>query len=643
MALIRRLFPRLGSLGGRMVLATLGFCLVFILVTIVVLTWSAWRSELAAMTSELTQIEQVYQGTLSKSIWEMDRESLQTHLNSAAQVPAVGQVILKMTLANRAPEILLRTRAGWSASSWVPTRRLALTYEPYKGASETLGELTLSGDKRVLWARLRGHLSTIVVTQLIQSLLLAGLIMLMFTRLVTVHVQRIASHLKHLAPANLGNALVLDRKGSHHDELTLLVAGVNHLQGSLADYLQKQQRSEHELAQHRDRLAGLVQDRTAELANLAAAQQVVLTLSNRLIHAPLEEIDDDNFECLHAIAQRLGASAAFWFVLDPHASQYNTFLAWPATISPAARATTLTVVGWPGLLRLLAQDELLTFPTQAALAAAITPVEAAPFIALGLHATAFAMLQGVDEQFGFLVFGKPAAVTDWRPDERALLAMTSQMLLQSARHKAQLADIGDSQRALQAANTRLENLARTDPLTGLPNRRHFDEVKEHEFRRARRTGQPLSLLMADIDFFKGYNDTYGHAMGDQCLCAVADALRTSLRRAGDMVARIGGEEFAILLPASNRETALTLAESFRQSVAGLAIAHAASQVAPYVTISIGLAVVDMVNLDRVDSFDTLFRLADQALYRAKAGGRNRTAVAVQANDVLDVLDAKEEP
>jgi diguanylate cyclase (GGDEF)-like protein len=169
-------------------------------------------------------------------------------------------------------------------------------------------------------------------------------------------------------------------------------------------------------------------------------------------------------------------------------------------------------------------------------------------------------------------------------------------------------------------------------MTGLPNRRHFDEAKEIEFRRARRSGQPLSLLICDIDFFKGYNDTYGHTSGDQCLCAVAGALRGSLRRAGDVVARIGGEEFAILLPATAHATALTLAGNFRQAVADLAIAHAASSVADHVTISIGLAVLDGQG---TDNFDALFARADQALYRAKAGGRNRVAYAMPVNGILD--------
>ncbi|MDO8252756.1 MAG: hypothetical protein Q7T78_23975 [Rhodoferax sp.] len=184
----------------------------------------------------------------------------------------------------------------------------------------------------------RGEISTIVVTQLIQSLLLAGLIMLMFTRLVTVHVQRIAIHLGRLVPSNLGHALVLNRKKLHRDELTLLVTGVNQLQGSLAEYLAKQQRFEHELAEHRDRLAELVLDRTAELEALSAAQHVVLTLSNRLIHAPLAEFDRYNFECLRDIAQRLNASDALWYVLDPGGTEYRVFLEWHANATPVPQA-----------------------------------------------------------------------------------------------------------------------------------------------------------------------------------------------------------------------------------------------------------------------------------------------------------------
>ncbi|AVO40841.1 GGDEF domain-containing protein [Simplicispira suum] len=425
------------SLGWRLVWATLVFCALFIMVSVLALTWSAWNEGLTRMDAELAQIEQIYGDTLSKAIWELDREGLQTHVRSAKGIPSVGKIILTVTLANQPAEIFESARTGWTGPGWAPVRKLQLTYAPFPGAREEIGELVLFGDEKVLWQRLRSQLATIVVAQLLQSLMLAGLIMLMFNRMVTVHVRRIASHLEGVRPGNLGTHLSLERSSQSQDELTQLVSGVNQLQGSLASHLERQQRYEQELAQHRDRLAQLVQERTAEL---------------------------------------------------------------------------------------------------------------------------------------------------------------------------------------QAANERLQSLARTDPLTGLPNRRHFDEAKATEMRRARRHGHSLSLLICDIDSFKDYNDHYGHAMGDTCLRAVAQALRNQLGRAGDMVARIGGEEFGVLLPATSGPAALMLAERLREAVAACAIEHLHSTCAQVVTISIGLAVRES---GATEEFGALFQRADQALYRAKAAGRNQ--------------------
>ncbi len=428
-----------GSLGRRLVLATLAFCLVFTLITVAVRTWTAWRGNLATMTAELTLIDQVFQRTLPKAIWEMDQETLQAQLVSVGQVASVGRFELRILRPGRPPEVLEHQRGERQDSLFAPSLHRVLTYEPYPGASEAVGELTLAGDEQVLWQRLQREVVGIVVSQIIQSLLLAGLIMWMFNHTVTVHVQHIARHLGELSPANLHRAMRLDRPALRHDELSLLEAGVNNLQGSLSAYLDRQHESERDLAAHRDHLAELVEERTVEL---------------------------------------------------------------------------------------------------------------------------------------------------------------------------------------QAANNRLEELSRSDPLTGLANRRHFDEIKEVEFRRARRLGQPLSVLMCDVDFFKLYNDTYGHVMGDQCLQVIAEALKSVFARAGELVARVGGEEFAVLLPGTDTLNAYKAAEQLRQALATHAVAHAASSVAPYVTVSIGVAQLDP---ETMDTFDQLLQRADQALYRAKSLGRNRIA------------------
>ncbi|MFC6669137.1 diguanylate cyclase [Marinobacterium aestuariivivens] len=140
---------------------------------------------------------------------------------------------------------------------------------------------------------------------------------------------------------------------------------------------------------------------------------------------------------------------------------------------------------------------------------------------------------------------------------------------------------------LHRALERLNTLAITDELTGLANRRHFDDTLERECRRAIREFMPLTLIMVDVDCFKAYNDRYGHPAGDRCLRQVADALRQVVARPGDLVARYGGEELALLLPSTN-EQALELAERCRQQVRGLGIRHEASEVADIVTVSIGI-------------------------------------------------------
>lgn len=427
------------SLAGRLVLATVSFGIVFTLLSVAVRTVSAWTLQHSAMSAELAQVDQVFQRTLAKAIWDLDRDALNTHLASAIKVASVGRASLEIRQPNRPPERLELVHPDWQPSTLAPRLQRELTYEPYAGASEVVGQFSLEGDEQVLWARLRAEVLGIVVTQVVQTLLLASLVMWVFNRTVTVHVKHTARHLQELTPANLSRPLELARKPVHDDELSLLAGGVNQLQGSLSDYLARQHADELELAAHRDRLADLVRERT---------------------------------------------------------------------------------------------------------------------------------------------------------------------------------------QALEAANAQLQTLSRSDALTGLPNRRHFDEVKEAEFRRALRVGQPLSLLLCDVDFFKRFNDRYGHAGGDECLQRVGQTLRACFGRAGDLAARVGGEEFAVVMPGSDAAAAFGAAERLRQAVAAQDIPHADSDAAPHVTLSIGVAQFDAAEMD---SFDALFDRADQALYLAKRRGRNQVA------------------
>ncbi|MGN8273674.1 GGDEF domain-containing protein [Pseudomonas sp. SMN5] len=427
------------SLGRRLVLATLLFCLIFTLTMVTWRTWLAWESNLAEMNSELALIDQVFQNTLAHAIWEMDRESLNQQITSVASAAPVGRVVLNILRPGQLPEVIELNRYPAGQSSDAPVLHRQLVAQPYAGAHEKVGELIIEGDNQLLWERLWGEARSIVITQVIQSLLLAGLVMTMFNRLVTVHVVHIAHHLGQLAPHTLSRHLKLQRAAYRQDELSLLESQVNELQDNLNAHLARQHSDELALAASRDQLAELVEARTAEL---------------------------------------------------------------------------------------------------------------------------------------------------------------------------------------KAANQSLEALSRHDALTGLANRRYFDELKEIEFRRAIRHKTPLAVLMCDVDFFKIYNDTYGHIQGDECLKQIAETLRSVFGRSGEVTARIGGEEFVVVLPNVDAEQAYEAAQRVRASLAERELPHSGSQISPFVTLSIGVAELDP---DAMDHFDQLLQRADQALYRAKHQGRNRVA------------------
>lgn len=172
---------------------------------------------------------------------------------------------------------------------------------------------------------------------------------------------------------------------------------------------------------------------------------------------------------------------------------------------------------------------------------------------------------------------------------------------------------------LKAYRDRLENMAMFDGLTGIANRRRFDEFLEIEWKRAQRSKKPLSLLLMDIDFFKPFNDNYGHAAGDDCLKVVASTLSGALSRPADLIARYGGEEFVGVLPETDQQGASAVAEQLLEAVRGAKVPHEYSTAADVVTMSIGCL---SVNGEDDLSSEELIEEADKLLYQAKEGGRN---------------------
>lgn len=176
---------------------------------------------------------------------------------------------------------------------------------------------------------------------------------------------------------------------------------------------------------------------------------------------------------------------------------------------------------------------------------------------------------------------------------------------------------------LYEVNKKLEKLSLQDGLTGLANRRYFDSFLDKEWRLALRRKSTISLILADIDFFKKFNDTYGHQVGDECLKSVAKAIQLAVKRVSDLAARYGGEEFAIVLPETNIKGARSIADNIHQNVKKLKITNDGSQICSKVTVSVGIA----CTTPEINTLPAkLIEESDHALYQAKNNGRNQTCL-----------------
>jgi len=213
------------------------------------------------------------------------------------------------------------------------------------------------------------------------------------------------------------------------------------------------------------------------------------------------------------------------------------------------------------------------------------------------------------------------------PHEIELLARLrhhTKSFIDHQEREAVLHELEEEKKKLAIAYKELERLASVDGLTDIANRRYFDEAFAKEWSRAMRETEPLSLLMIDIDYFKQYNDSYGHLAGDECLKLVAATLKQHLQRPTDLVARFGGEEFVVLLPGTHARGAMKVAERMRKEIVALQLPHEDSAILDLVSVSLGAATVAPMLKHQPSE---LLQLADKALYEAKGAGRNQVMCA----------------
>ncbi|MFC3626265.1 diguanylate cyclase domain-containing protein [Vogesella amnigena] len=588
-------------LGRQQLQRALLFIALFCLLVLSLQLYLGHRSRQQLLVNLPQRIEQQVMPLLAQSVWDVDQAATRDLLQNLLQQEGISQLSLRNNQGAVQLEIGNRNAI---------THVVELPVQSARTGDQPLGQLriglSLSMLEQQLWQEC-------LLSLLVLLLGLGGLAAInhhFLRRQVLRPLQQLQDRLKLRQPASDGE----------QDELQQLSSSLQQLQQLQHDYEHSHQQQERELARHRDHLAELVAMRTAELEHLIRFQHLISELSTRFIHLPLAEQHQAIASALERIGTLLEVDRCYLFRVTPELTIHDN-QEWCASgiSSTAAFYENYPIAESQWFIPQLQRQQLQAFSSLEE----IPPEghqERQQFAAHGIQSIAVVTLAQQRQLLGFFGCDVVTRPRQWLDKELSLLRLVGEMLSNVLLRKQQMEELDATQHALSRANEKLEGIANTDGLTGLANRRLFDLRKQQEFAAACALKQELSVLLIDVDLFKAYNDCFGHLEGDQCLRQLASELAQQFQLEAQLVARIGGEEFAVLLPHLSANEATLLAEGLRQRIWQLAIPHMASPVSTHVTVSIGVASLDR---HRHDSIDDLLAEADSRLYEAKHQGRNR--------------------
>ncbi len=547
---------------------------------------------------------------LAKSLTKQDMAGARQQLEAIGRFPTIGYVILTLPTGEK-------IKAGRQSDRWGQLlldkfSSVALAVPDPEQSSRSLGHLRIYANRAELRNEVAVDALLIIASQAIGILILALLMARLSNRLVGRHLTHIAKHISGLNPIALDQKLELARRPrTVEDELDQLCNAFNRLNSRLVSYIDSHRLLEEELRSHRDGLTVLVAERTSSLERLKEFHSLIIAMLTRFMNLPPEKANDAVEHGLSAFCDYFDAPRCILFTLDETGQRFCTANTWPPLSCTDAAGTIWLPseflprqsTGSPGA-RIWLSNTGSGLDDYGVTTCLLKLLDTRAFTIVSIEIQ--------DRIVGLLCLVGQALMRD--SDNAKLLELAARVAANMLDHKIAQIRLLETQQALETVNSELNQLSQFDPLTGLANRRRFDEIKALEFSRALRAELPLAVMMCDIDHFKLYNDTYGHAQGDRCLKSLADCLATLFARAGELPARLGGEEFAVLLPGATAEFALSQAERLRQAVWDLALPHAGSPIADRVTISIGVA---CLRHDQHLEFDSLLQVADEALYVAK--------------------------
>jgi len=601
------------NLTARIARRIFGIVLASLLAAGVLLALSVWQDEHKRLELLIKEVSTAFAVPLAESIWLVDSAQVQSQLQAMTRINGISRVSVRTFMGQE-------LRFGRSGSLGDDTFAVRQTELSHLGRS--VGTLRVYAD--------RGALTTAIIEHLLQMLLIQVLVFgsvgtalyLVINREAARPLARITSRLAAWRPFLNPEPFVFSRPVS--TELASLATTINGMQVSLSDHLRKEEQLKAELEHHRDQLAALADSRGRSLSYQEGLKQRALAMSTALINLPQSMILPQIRQSLADIAHH--STVDYIGVLRPQGDAGATL----ETLWDTGRATNLvdrvasTQTQLGQLVRLRRSPGAVHLLDGMTNRAAISPTISAVLSDLGFDSIIAIPLQVRDEGHGTLLMGRTEKAAAWPEQEVSFFELLGQIVASALAQQSTQEQLASTCHTLKVANAELTRLSCTDPLTGLANRRGFDEARARELSRARRTKSLLALILIDVDHFKAYNDSCGHAEGDICLVSIAAALREVLHRPSDLATRVGGEEFALLLPDTDLEGAQRVFAELRQVMHRLALPHPASPVARIVTLSAGIALHDAVG---EQTFEEFYVACDQALYAAKHGGRDRCMTA----------------
>jgi len=580
---------RFRPLAGRLMRVVFAVCGGCALLVASLQGWQVWNDTEQANRVAVAEVTTSRLPLLTAALWDIDSPTVQRLVSEIARHPQIRSVRLV-------------TAGGQSFAAGdpsVPAQGDVVLAVPHPQSGRPLGQLSIVFDTSYLGRQLvAALLRTFIGIAMLASL--TGLVLWRFLRReLSDPLRRVAEYARELKPGVQSVPLSLDRTPRPWtDDLDVVADAFQVLQRGLQHYAAERDEAQQTLARERDQLDDAVRQRTADLRRLNESLAWLTQLSARLINLPLERYPDALRGALTDAAVMLGAEAC-------------------ALAERGAKGQwEWRFVGGPMRDRLEEGTALPALPCEHAVPQAAGHDGGSDTLSQRVGATVRLLCLREEQAMGQVL----ASVGTLRPEvRREELALIGESLFGALSRWRSLLE-------LDRVRQQLLQQSRSDPLTGLANRRAFEERKLEALRRMRGQGGAFTLLMLDLDHFKAYNDTYGHGAGDECLARVAHCLRSVFQRASDCIARIGGEEFVVLLPGVGASQALRVGERAREALARLEIPHAASPLG-FVSASIGTATLDRCTPHTADAeLERLMQAADDALYEAKAAGRNAVVV-----------------